>query len=71
MIAELKSNGCEVRKNVLVESIEVKDGKVVGVRARSKSSGNDAHPIRNIQCNVRNIHSASFLATALINKSFL
>ena len=61
MIAELKSNGCEVRKNVLVESIEVKDGKVVGVRARSKSSGNEAHPARNIQCkgvlsnaNVRN-----------------
>ena len=26
---------------------------------------------RNIQCNARNIHSSSFLATALINKSFL
>ena len=61
MIAELKGNGCEVRKNVLVESIDVKDGKVVGVCARSKSSGNEVHPVRNIQCkavlsnaNVRN-----------------
>ena len=61
MINELKNNGCEVRKNVLVEGIDVQDGKVVGVRARSKSSGNEAHPIRNISCkavlsnaNVRN-----------------
>ena len=61
MINELKNNGCEVRKNVLVEGIDVQDGKVVGVRARSKSSGNEAHSIRNISCkavlsnaNVRN-----------------
>ena len=61
MIIELKNNGCEVRKNVLVEDIDVQDGKVVGVSARSKSSGNEAHPIRNISCkavlsnaNVRN-----------------
>lgn len=61
MINELKNNGCEVRKNVLVEGIDVQDGKVVGVIARSKSSGNEAHPIRNISCkavlsnaNVRN-----------------
>ena len=61
MINELKKNGCEVRKNVLVEGIDVQDGKVVGVRARSKSSGNEAHPIRSINCkavlsnaNVRN-----------------
>ena len=61
MINELKNNGCEVRKNVLVEGIDVQDGKVFGVRARSKSSGNEAHSIRNISCkavlsnaNVRN-----------------
>lgn len=61
MINELKNNGCEVRKNVLVEGIDVQDGKVVGVRARSKSGGKEAHPIRNISCkavlsnaNVRN-----------------
>ena len=38
-----------------------------GILGPSIFNGNN----RNIQCNARNIHSASFLATALINKPFL
>jgi phytoene dehydrogenase-like protein len=61
MVAELKKNGCEVRKNALVDGIDVEDGKVVGVRARSQNTGNEEFPIRQIKCkavlsnaNVRN-----------------
>jgi all-trans-retinol 13,14-reductase len=61
MIAELKNNGCEVRKCALVEGIDVEDGKVVGVRVRSQNTGGEEFPIRTVRCkavlsnaNVRN-----------------
>ncbi len=61
MVAELKNNGCEVRKCALVEGIDVEDGKVVGVRVRSQNTGGEAFPIRTVRCqavlsnaNVRN-----------------
>ena len=61
MVAELKKNGCEVRKCALVEGIDVQDGKVVGVRVRSQNTGGEAFPIRTVRCqavlsnaNVRN-----------------
>jgi all-trans-retinol 13,14-reductase len=61
MIEELKENGCEVRKCALVESIDVEDGKVVGVSVGSQNTGGEVFPIRKIRCkavlsnaNVRN-----------------
>ncbi len=61
MVAELKRNGCDVRKNALVDGIEVENGRVVGVRARSQNSGKESFPVRRIRCqaalsnaNVRN-----------------
>jgi phytoene dehydrogenase-like protein len=61
MVAELQKNGCEVRKCALVEKIEVVDGQVVAVHARSQNTGGDAFPTRRIRCktvlsnaNVRN-----------------
>lgn len=61
MVAELKKNGCEVRKCALVEGIDVQDGKVVGVRVRSQNTGGEGFPIRTVRCqavlsnaNVRN-----------------
>ena len=41
MVAELQANGCEVRKCALVEKIEVNDGKVVGIHARSQNTGEE------------------------------
>ena len=61
MVAELQKNGCEVRKCALVEQIEVTDGQVVAVHARSQNTGGETFPTRRIQCravlsnaNVRN-----------------
>ena len=61
MVAELKHNGCEVRKCALVEGIDVEDGRVAAVRARSQNTGNETFPTRRIRCgavlsnaNVRN-----------------
>jgi phytoene dehydrogenase-like protein len=61
MVAELKSNGCEVRKCALVEGVDVEDGQVVGVRVRSQNTGGEAFPVRSVRCkavlsnaNVRN-----------------
>ena len=39
MVSELKANGCEVRKCALVEGIDIENGQVVGVRARSQNTG--------------------------------
>lgn len=50
MVAELKSNGCEVRKCALVEGIDVEDGSVVGVRARSQNTGGVEFPEYKIRC---------------------
>lgn len=50
MVAELKRNGCEVRKCALVEGIDVENGRVVAVRARSQNSGNEVFPVRTIRC---------------------
>ena len=50
MVTELKKNGCEVRKCALVEGIEVKDGRVTGIRARSQNTGEETFPERRIQC---------------------
>ena len=61
MVAELQKNGCEVRKCALVDGIDVEDGKVVGIRARSQNTGGESFPVRHIKCkavlsnaNVRN-----------------
>lgn len=61
MVAELKRNGVEIRKCALVEGIDVEEGRVVGVRARSQNTGNEEFPVRSIRCkavlsnaNVRN-----------------
>ncbi|MAV39167.1 MAG: phytoene dehydrogenase, partial [Puniceicoccaceae bacterium] len=61
MVAELKANGCEVRKCALVEGIDVEDGQVVGIRARSQNTGGVEFETRMIRCkavlsnaNVRN-----------------
>ena len=61
MVAELKANGCEVRKCALVEGIEVENGEVVAVRARSQNTGEETFPSRRIttravlsNANVRN-----------------
>ena len=62
MVAELKRNGCELRRNVIVEGIDVEDGRVGGVRARSVTKqGEEPMPPRSIRCkavlsnaNVRN-----------------
>jgi phytoene dehydrogenase-like protein len=61
MVAELKSNGCEVRKCALVEEVKIENGQVVGVRARSQNTGGVEFPIKEIKCgavlsnaNVRN-----------------
>ncbi|MFL2848227.1 MAG: phytoene desaturase family protein [Coraliomargaritaceae bacterium] len=61
MVAELKSNGCEVRKCALVEEVKIENGQVAGVCARSQNTGGVEFPIREIQCravlsnaNVRN-----------------
>lgn len=61
MVAELKSNGCEVRKCSLVEAVKVKNGQVVAVHARSQNTGGVEFPEKQIQCravlsnaNVRN-----------------
>lgn len=61
MVAELQKNGCEVRKCALVEQIEVADGQVVAVHARSQNTGGESFSTRRIQCksvlsnaNVRN-----------------
>lgn len=61
MVAELKSNGCEVRKCALVEGVDVEDNQVVGVRVRSQNTGGEAFPVRSVRCkavlsnaNVRN-----------------
>ncbi len=80
MVAELRRNGCEVRKCALVDGIEVEDGRVVAVRARSQNTGGEEFPPRRIRCravlsnaNVRNTiehlvgeenFSARFLAEA-------
>ncbi|CAI8335193.1 MAG: Putative thiazole biosynthetic enzyme [Opitutia bacterium UBA7350] len=48
MVAELKANGCEVRKCALVEKIEVSEGKVVGIHARSQNTGEERFPTRHI-----------------------
>ncbi|MEC9228041.1 MAG: phytoene dehydrogenase, partial [Verrucomicrobiota bacterium] len=50
MVAELKKNGCEVRKCALVEGIEVENGRVIGIRARSQNTGEETFPERRIQC---------------------
>ena len=39
MVAELKSNGCEVRKCALVEAVKVENGQVVAVHAGVKIQG--------------------------------
>lgn len=61
MLAELKRNGVEVRKCALVEGIDVEEGRVAAVRARSQNTGTEAFPPRRIRCravlsnaNVRN-----------------
>tara|TARA_B100002019_G_scaffold286039_1_gene295889 strand:- start:1485 stop:2957 length:1473 start_codon:yes stop_codon:yes gene_type:complete len=61
MVSELKANGCEVRKCALVEGIDIENGQVVGVRARSQNTGGVDFPTRQIRCravlsnaNVRN-----------------
>jgi hypothetical protein len=61
MVAELKNNGCEVRKCALVEGVDVEDGKVVGIRVRSQNTGEEGFPVRTVKCkavlsnaNVRN-----------------
>jgi phytoene dehydrogenase-like protein len=48
MVAELKANGCEVRKCALVEGVDIQDGEVVGVRARSQNTGEETFPTRRI-----------------------
>lgn len=50
MIAELKKNGVEVRKCALVEKIEVENGAVSAVHARSLNSGGESFPSRRIGC---------------------
>ena len=59
MVAELKHNGCEVRKCALVEGIDV--ALPPGVRVRSQNTGGEEFPIRTVRCkavlsnaNVRN-----------------
>ena len=61
MVAELKSNGCEIRKCSLVEGVKVENGQVVSVLARSQNSGGVEFPVKEIDCravlsnaNVRN-----------------
>lgn len=61
MVAELKKNGCEIRKCALVKSIDVENQTVVGVQACSRNSGQEVFPVRSIKCkavlsnaNVRN-----------------
>ena len=50
MVAELKNNGCEVRKCALVEGIDVNGGKVAAVRVRSQNTGNETFPVRTVRC---------------------
>ena len=50
MVAELKHNGCEVRKCALVEGIDVENGKVTAVRVRSQNTGNETFPTRTVRC---------------------
>ena len=50
MVAELKKNGCEVRKCALVEGIDVEDGKVSAVRVRSQNTGKETFPARTVRC---------------------
>ena len=50
MVAELKNNGCEVRKCALVEGIDVVDGRVAGVKVRSQNTGNETFPLRSVSC---------------------
>lgn len=80
MVAELKANGCEVRKCALVEGIDIENGEVVGVRVRSQNTGGENFPTRSIatravlsNANIRNTiehlageenFSAEFLAEA-------
>ena len=61
MVAELKSNDCEIRKCSLVEGVKVENGQVVSVLARSQNSGGVEFPVKEIECravlsnaNVRN-----------------
>ena len=61
MVAELRRNGCEVRKCALVEGVDVENGQVMAVRARSQNTGDEEFPARTIKCtavlsnaNVRN-----------------
>ena len=61
MVAELKSNGCEIRKCALVEQVKVENGQVASVLARSQNSGGVEFPMKEIHCravlsnaNVRN-----------------
>ena len=49
MVAELKANGCEVRKCALVEGIDIENGQVVGIRARSQNTGEETFPTRSIR----------------------
>lgn len=49
MVAELKSNGCEIRKCALVEGIDTEDGRVSAVRARSLNTGDEEFPVRRIR----------------------
>lgn len=80
MVAELKANGCEVRKCALVEGIDIEKGQVVGIRARSQNTGEETFPARSIRtravlsnANIRNTiehlageenFSSDFLAAA-------
>ena len=50
MISELKSNGCEVRKCSLVNKIEIKNSKVIGISAKSQNSGGIDFPEKKIKC---------------------
>jgi all-trans-retinol 13,14-reductase len=50
MVAELKNNGVEVRKCALVEQVEVDNGAVSAVIARSLNSGGEDFPARRIGC---------------------
>lgn len=50
MVAELKNNGCEVRKCALVEGVDVEDGKVAAVRLSSQNTGKETFPTRTVRC---------------------
>mgnify|MGYP001249141041 FL=1 len=77
MVAELKSNGCEVRKCALVEQVKVENGQVVAVHARSQNTGGVEFPVKEIQCravlsnaNVRNTIQ-HLVGEEYFNKSYI